>query len=175
MVRALSLVRPALATPMCAFVHNAFLDLANMEHASPRPRRFDDIVLSVDFSFIDRYDCVSDFVYGALLLCHRQPGTSLYVVAFSHAVSMPATCTGLSSSASSIAPSTTAPYTRHLDNGSVPLHSATSTLSAQSAIIFMGYSSSSIRTDVPIGGGGITPLFSSLSVRVANATTTEGC
>jgi hypothetical protein len=41
----------------------------------------------------------------------------------------------------------------HLNNGSAPLHSVTSTLSTQMAIICIGYSSRSIRTGLPTVGG----------------------
>lgn len=105
--------------------------------STPCPWRFDNIVLCVGFSFIDYRDCVTVFAYDALLLRHRQPGASW------RTVGLPACCArdscSLASSAFSTTTSTTTIDVRHLDNGSTPLHSATSILSIQKVIIYMSY------------------------------------
>lgn len=105
--------------------------------STPCPWRFDNIVLCVGFSFIDYRDCVTVFAYDALLLRHRQPGASW------RTVGLPACCArdscSLASSPFSTTTSTTTIDARHLDNGSTPLHSATSILSIQKVIICMSY------------------------------------
>jgi hypothetical protein len=72
--------------------------------STPRPRRFDNIVLVIGYFL----DCVAVFVYGALLLRHRHPVASCRATGL---LACYARARGLSSSASLTATSTTA--TRH--------------------------------------------------------------
>jgi hypothetical protein len=87
--------------------------------STPRPWRFDNIVLGIGFFLYDCLDCVAVFVYGALLLCYCHPGASR---AFPNAAPAPATC-----AAYLLRLPRQLPDARHLDNGSAPLHSAIST------------------------------------------------
>jgi hypothetical protein len=142
--------------------------------STPRPRRFDNIVLDIGYFLYDCLNCVAVFVYGTLLLRHRHPG------AYWRAAGLPACCAcardlcALSSSVSSTATSTTTTRctTPRQRLGALALGYLDI---IGTKVICMGYSSRSIRTDVLTVWGGIYPLFSSLSVCVANAMTAGGC
>jgi hypothetical protein len=165
------LVRAVLATPTRAFIYDTFLSVANLEHALPttvwqhRPRHR---LLPLRLPRL-----VIVFIYGALLLRHRHPGASWCDAG------LPMCCArdlcGLSSSASSISTSTIA--TRH------------TTHRQRLDALALGYLDIiDIKGDHLHGllqsqhshwrfncVGGISPLFSSLSVCVVNATTAGGC
>jgi hypothetical protein len=139
MVRALYLVRFALATSTRAFVHDAFPDVANLEHASSMA--------------IQRHRPLYRLLHRLSRLCHR-------LCLWRPPSAPPSTWRLLARCGPSRVLRPRPRLVRSvffgiLDsyiNHSYPTH-GTSTLSAQRAIICMGYSSRSIRTSVPTAGG----------------------
>jgi hypothetical protein len=141
--------------------------------STSRPQRFDNIILGINFFLYDCLDCVVVFVYGALLR-HHHPGASWRAAGLPTCYACARDLCGLSSSASSTATSTTA--TRH----TTP-RQRLDALALDYLDIFgtKGYHLHGLlqsqHSHRHSDCGGISPLFSSLSVRVADTTTARGC